>query len=384
MSAYPYLVTSSRSSGRLSLVGSNVLEPLRPPPLPVLDEIAEELAAPADAAFEEGETQVWEPSGHAAEEQGLGHVVAGRGEVTDVVEREVGRAVALAIGAAAGVKGRRDRELAALLPERVVIVFTVEAELIEAQRIAGDVGGGVLGARNRPAHAAAEHTDLRTELLGDERQFLDRLFRCVHRDHRYRDEPVAEVLEVLVGDDVEAADHRAPRRVVGDARNAEPRGRVDDAEIDAELFKPVVQHPGHHGRRAVARVGRLPAPEPLHRDTAFGALGEGQAERIRNAPLRLQEPVGAEVAGDLADLLGKDGRVLDPVSVAVDDGVREALSNFLGRCVRAHPAPPRNSEVRSRVSLCPARNRSQTPSPIIRTRAAQSSESQTSWSFWFE
>src|SRR5262245_24057509 len=147
MSAYPYLVTSSRSSGRLSLVGSNVLEPLRPPPLPVLDEIAEELAAPADTAFEEGETQVWEPSGHAAEEQGLGHVVAGRGEVTDVVEREVGRAVALAIGPAAGVEGRRDAELAAFPPQRVVVVFDVEAELIEGVGVTGVIGGGCVGGR---------------------------------------------------------------------------------------------------------------------------------------------------------------------------------------------------------------------------------------------
>src|SRR5882724_3084133 len=74
---------------------------------------------------------------------------------------------------------------------------------------------------------------------------------------------LAEVLEVLVGDDVEAADHRASRRVVGDARDTEPGGRVDDPEVDPELVEAVVQHPGHHGRRAVAGVGRLPAPEPL-------------------------------------------------------------------------------------------------------------------------
>ena len=82
----------------------------------MLDEIAEELATPADAPLEEREAQVREPPGHAAEEQRLGHVVAGVGEVADVVEREVGRAIALAVGAAAGMEGRRDAELAALLP----------------------------------------------------------------------------------------------------------------------------------------------------------------------------------------------------------------------------------------------------------------------------
>src|SRR5262249_27238515 len=144
-------------------------------PLPVLDQVTEQLAAPADAALEEREAQIGEAPGHAAEEQRLGDVVAGRGEVTDVVEGEVRRAVALAIGAAAGMEGRRDAELAALLPERVVVVFAVEAELIEAQRVAGEVGGGALGVRDRPAHAAAEHADLRAQLLGDELQFLDRL-----------------------------------------------------------------------------------------------------------------------------------------------------------------------------------------------------------------
>src|SRR3989442_5080294 len=106
-------------------------------PLPVLDQVAEQLAAPADAALEEREAQIGEAPGHAAEEQRLSDVVTGRGEVADVVESEVGRAVALAIGAAASMEGRRDTKLAALLPERVVVVVAVEAELIEALSIAG-------------------------------------------------------------------------------------------------------------------------------------------------------------------------------------------------------------------------------------------------------
>jgi hypothetical protein len=54
-------------------------------------------------------------------------------------------------------------------------------------------------------------------------------------------------------------------------------------------------------------------------DPACGAL-EGHAERIRYATLRLREPVGAEVARDLADFLGEDRGVLDPLLVAIDDG----------------------------------------------------------------
>src|SRR6202008_1482209 len=88
------------------------------------------------------------------------------------------------------------------------------------------------------------------------------------RDPRGRGQLVAEVLEVFVGDDVEAADHRAPRRVVGDARDAEPGGRVDDRVVQAQLVEPVVEKARHHRRRAVYRVGRLPAPEAFHADVA--------------------------------------------------------------------------------------------------------------------
>src|SRR5918999_5611837 len=40
-------------------------------PLPVLDQVAEKLAAPADAAFEEGEVEIGEAARHAAQEQRL-------------------------------------------------------------------------------------------------------------------------------------------------------------------------------------------------------------------------------------------------------------------------------------------------------------------------
>jgi hypothetical protein len=85
----------------------------------------------------------------------------------------------------------------------------------------------------------------------------------------------------------------------------------------------------------------LPAPEPLHRDAALSALRGGHAERIRPAPLRLQEAIGAEVARDFADLFGKDRGVLDPMPVAVDDGVRQPLADLFGRVVGAHLDPPR-------------------------------------------
>src|SRR6185437_15051258 len=111
--------------------------------------------APADAAFEKGKTQIGEAPRHAAEEQGLGDIVPGRREMADMVEGEIGRAVALAVAAPAGMEGRGDPQFAAFLPDRVVIVLAVEAELVETLGIAGEVGGGVLRMGDRPAHAAA-------------------------------------------------------------------------------------------------------------------------------------------------------------------------------------------------------------------------------------
>ena len=46
------------------------LHRLPAPPLPVPDEIADEVARPAHAALEEGEAQIGEAVGHAAEDEG--------------------------------------------------------------------------------------------------------------------------------------------------------------------------------------------------------------------------------------------------------------------------------------------------------------------------
>ena len=97
----------------------------------MLDQIGEQLAAPADPAFEKAEAQIGEAPRHAAEEQGLGDGMAGGGEMADMVEGEVRRRIAQAEAAAAGVEGRRDLQLAAFLPDRVVIVLAVDAELVE-------------------------------------------------------------------------------------------------------------------------------------------------------------------------------------------------------------------------------------------------------------
>src|SRR5438093_694400 len=83
-----------------------VLERVQLALLPVADQVSEERARPAHAALEEGEVDLGEAAGDAAEEDGLGHGLAGGGEVADVVVAEVGRRVAQENRARAVVEAR--------------------------------------------------------------------------------------------------------------------------------------------------------------------------------------------------------------------------------------------------------------------------------------
>src|SRR5262245_16533405 len=296
----------------------HVLQTLGAAPFPMFDQVAEELAAPAYAALEKSEAEIGKTPRHAAQEQRLRHGVAARGEMADMVEGEVGRAVALAVAAAAGMERRGDPEFAAFLPQWVVIVFAVQAELVEALGEPDDVGVGAFGRLERAANAAAEHADSCAELLHDELELLDRLLRRMDWNDGGRGEPVLEPFEEIEGDDVEAVDYGAPGRVVGNAWDAEPGGRVDDAVIEPQLVEPVVEQTRQHRGRAVESVRRLPAPETFHPDVARRALHRGQPERVGDATLRLQKPVGAEIADGLAHSLREYRRVLDPMAIRVD------------------------------------------------------------------
>src|SRR4030095_5646861 len=97
---------------------------------PVPDEVGEERAGPAHAALEKGEIDLGEAASHAAKEDGLGHGLTRRREVADVVVAEVRRRVAEQDGARAVVKAWRDAQLAALRPDRVVVVDTVDRDRV--------------------------------------------------------------------------------------------------------------------------------------------------------------------------------------------------------------------------------------------------------------
>src|SRR5205823_686912 len=100
--------------------------------------------------------------------QRLGDGMAGGGEMADMVEGEVACRVAQAETAAAGMESRGDLELAALLPDQVVVVIAVEAELVIMCGKSGDFGVDPFGPGQWPPDAAAEHADLGAELFGDE------------------------------------------------------------------------------------------------------------------------------------------------------------------------------------------------------------------------
>src|SRR6516162_5286777 len=72
------------SIGRVRAVRMHALQCLGAAPLPMLDQIAEQLTSPADAAFEKGKAQFREAPGDAAQEDRLGGRMPGGGEMADV------------------------------------------------------------------------------------------------------------------------------------------------------------------------------------------------------------------------------------------------------------------------------------------------------------
>ena len=254
--------------------------------------------------------------------------------MTDVVVGEVDSGIPEALPARARVEGRRDPELHALLPERIVVVGAVEADRVVPDREARDIALAVGDRRHRPRDRAGEHRDLGAELTHAELELLDRLVRCVTRDGRGRRHAVAKLAEVVGGHDVERVAHGASRLVVGDAGDAEPGRGIDGREVDTQLLEPLVEEPREHPGRAVAGVSRRSRPEPFLADAAPSALVHGRRQVVFRRSLGREEGVGRLVAADLAHLLGEDRRKLDPVAVAVDDRVLE-LCMELGRAQMA-------------------------------------------------
>ena len=173
-------------------------------------------------------------------------------------------------------------------------------------------------------------------MLRDEFELGNRFLGGVHRDDRRRRQPVAETTEVIGRDDVVGADHGAPRRVVLDARQAQPRGRVDDHKVEAQLVEAVVEQLWHHRSGAVERIFRLARPEGLLADALVAAFGDRHRQNLARCPHSLQKAVPGEVAADLAHLVAEHRIVLDPMAIAIDDRMVDFRPDLFRGQMRAH------------------------------------------------
>ena len=243
-------------------------------------EIGEERARPAHAALEEREVQLREAPRDAAEEDGLGHRLAGGGEVADVVVAEVRRRVAEQDRARAVVEARRDAQLAELRPHRVVVVLAVDGDRVvpldelRGLRVLLDERGD--GAADQAAH----HHDPIAELARRELELLDRLLGRVHRDDGRGNEAIAVRAELVHREHVVGAAEGAPQLVRRQAVVAEPGGRIDHGEVEPEVVQALVEEARHHRGRAVQRVLGRQEPERLLPDPAAAALGHGHASEL--------------------------------------------------------------------------------------------------------
>ena len=243
------------------------------------------------------------------------------------------------------MEARRDAELAAPLPHRIVVVRAVDPDHVEPLGELGRVRLLLGDGGHRPAHEAAEHHHLVAELARRVVQLLDRLRGRVHRDDRGRHDPVRVLAELVGGEHVVGAADRAAQPRVLHTMEREPGGRIHDAQVDAELVQPLVHEPWHHRGRAIEHVFARRGPERFLAHPAPAPLGERHLERVGDALGGGVEAFDRGRAADAAELLLHDGPVFDPVAVGVDDRVVEAGAKLsgLGRTVGEHGHPQARS-----------------------------------------
>src|SRR5439155_1295949 len=192
--------------------------------------------------------------------------------------------------ARARVEGRRDAELRAPRPERVVIVLAVEAERVVPRDEAGGLGVGDGDRVHRARDQAAEHRDLEAELTRAVLELRDGFLGRVHGDAGGGRDPVGEVMEGVGGEDVERATGGPARLVIGDTRDAEAGGGIEHREVQAELVQALVEEPRQQARRPVARVllGRRPERLLLESAPSPPRQGGGPVSGSPPAPAALR------------------------------------------------------------------------------------------------
>src|SRR5512135_591744 len=128
------------------------------------DQVTVELASPADSALEKSDLERWKTARHASDHQRLADRFASARKMTDMIVGEVRRRYAKAGAAPSAMESRREAQLDALTPYRVVVVRTVDSEHIVNRREAVALATPD-HSRNRPSHHATHHDYLEPERL---------------------------------------------------------------------------------------------------------------------------------------------------------------------------------------------------------------------------
>ncbi len=241
---------------------------------------------------------------------------------------------------AARVSGDGYLQLGALRPERVVVVCALEAQrvhvgahLVWLRALAHEGGYGA-------ADVVGDHQHLEAELAHGVGRLLDGLLGRVHRHHGGGGDAMGIGPEHLRVHPVDGTRHRSPDLLVGVRDVEEPERGIEDAEVEPEVVEPLVEEPRHHGRGSVEGAGRLAPPGGPVNPPAHPFVGR-QVVPGRLAGL-LHEPIHHRWPGHVTQVIEEDGNRLQPVSVAIDDGMIETRPHGcrLGVLRVRHRSPP--------------------------------------------
>ena len=222
------------------------------------------------------------------------------------------------------MKRRRDSQLDAFRPHRIVVVLAVESEHVEPRRVARRVGRLRHYRRYLAPHHARHHHDFQPEFLHHVLEFGARLLRRMHRDHRRGRHAIGKLAEKFRDEPVERAAGCAPRFVVRMKRNAESRGRIQHGEIHAEFVEAFVEQPRQNLGRAIARVLRRHRPECLLRAApAFASSSSEPSAASTTRPLNERNPSTARLPPNFSNCSTNDRTELQPMPVGVDHRMLE-------------------------------------------------------------
>ena len=249
--------------------------------------------------------------------------------MSDMVVNEIGRRIAQSDAARTRMKRRRDSQLDAFRPHRIVVVLAVEPEHVEprcesrrVRRLGGD-------GRYLPPHHARHHHDFQPEFLHHVLEFRARLLRRMHRDHRRGRHAVGKFSEKFRDEPVERAAGRAPRLVIGMKRNTQPGGRIQHGEIHSEFVEAFVKQPRQNLGRAIARVLRRQRPECFLRAPPVLALFFRRRQSLRHPAVERAKSLDGAAAAEFFQLLDDDRPELQPMPVGIDHRMLETRANPL-------------------------------------------------------